>query len=113
MSSTPLAASRNQLGGAWETAGMIRAAWISDPASSAVTPACKDAKHPSLAANTRGNIWAAWVEGSGWNRGGAVSWRELDAQLKPAGERREAGRVPAWGKVAAYAEPGGVFVLLR
>ena len=113
MSSTALVGRQKNLLGAWETAGTIRAAWISDPAFAAVTVASKEAKHPALAINAGGNVLAAWVEGSGWNRGGTVAWRELDAQLKPAGERREAGRVPAWGKVAAYAEPGGDFVLLR
>lgn len=113
MSSAALTFRQNRLLGAWETAGQIRAGWISETALSPVTAAGQDAKHPAIAVNAAGNILVAWVEGSGWNRGGSAAWQEFDAQLKPVGERGESKGVPAWGKVAAYAEPNGDFVVLR
>jgi hypothetical protein len=113
MSSAALAMSDHKMLGAWETAGRIRAGWISEPSLSPVTLAPKGAKHPAVAVNAQGKVLIVWVEGTGWNRGGTAAWQECDAQLKPTGPQGHAASVPVWGKVTVYAEPKGDFVILR
>lgn len=113
MSSAALAFTSNRLLGAWETAGQIRMGWLSDPAFPLVTVAADKAKHPSIAINGKGSILVSWLHGSGWNRGGSVFWQEFDGELRPTGKATHAGVVPAWGRVTAYAEPDGDFVVLR
>lgn len=113
MSSAALAFTSNRLLGAWETAGQIRMGWLSDPAFPPVTVAAEKAKHPSIAINGKGSILVSWLQGSGWNRGGSVFWQEFDGELRPTGRAANAGAVPAWGRVTAYAEPNGDFVVLR
>lgn len=114
MSSAALAVSGPRLLGAWETAGKIRAGWMDEADSkSAETIAPKAAKHPALALNSSGGVLVAWVEGSGWNRGGQACWQVLDKNLRTEGEQGRAEGVPPWGRVAIYAESGGDFVLLR
>ncbi len=113
MSSAALAAHDKKLLGAWETAGQLRAGWISEQAVSPVTLAPKNAKHPAIAINQQGKILIAWVEGTGWNRGGTLAWQECDQALKPTGPQGQAAGVPVWGKAAVYAEPQGEFVILR
>lgn len=113
MSSAALGFTSNRLLGAWETAGQIRMGWLSDPAFPPVTVAAEKAKHPSIAINGKGSILVSWLQGSGWNRGGSVFWQEFDGELRPTGKAANAGTVPAWGRVTAYAEPNGDFVVLR
>ena len=113
MSSAALASTSNRLLGAWETAGQIRMGWLSDPALPPATVAGDKAKHPSIAINEKGSILISWLQGSGWNRGGSVFWQEFDRELRPTGKAVNAGVVPAWGRVTAYAEPNGDFVVLR
>ena len=113
MSSAALAFTSNRLLGAWETAGQIRMGWLSDPALPPVTVAAEKAKHPSIAINGKGSILVSWLQGSGWNRGGSVFWQEFDGELRPTGKAAHAGAVPAWGRVTAYSEPKGDFVVLR
>jgi hypothetical protein len=114
MSSAALAVSGPRLLGAWETAGTIRAGWLdAADGKSAETIAPKAAKHPAIALNSSGAVLVAWVEGSGGNRGGQACWLVLDKNLRPVGEKGVAEGVPPWGRVAAYAESGGDFVLLR
>ena len=113
MSSAALASTSNRLLGAWETAGQIRMGWLSDPALPPATVAGDKAKHPSIAINEKGSILISWLQGSGWNRGGSVFWQEFDRELRPTGKAVNAGVVPAWGRITAYAEPNGDFVVLR
>ena len=113
MSSAALFSEKSGLLGAWETAGRINVAWMNRPSANPVTLADEDAKHPSIAADGRGAWLVAWVEGTGWNRGGQAGWQELDAALAPRSAKGQAEGVPAWGRVAVYAEAPGKFVLLK
>lgn len=112
MSSAALASWKDRLLGAWETEGKIRAGWISDAPAIPLT-AGTHAKHPVLVISGDGKILLAWSEDTGWNRGGKAAWRQLDAELKPISPDGESGGLPAWGKVAAYADQDGEFVILR
>jgi hypothetical protein len=113
MSSAALVAHDRKMLGAWETAGQIRAGWISERGAAPITLAAKNAKHPSITVNQQGHILIVWAEGTGWNRGGSVAWQECDQELKPIGPPGQAAGVPVWGKAAAYAEAQGDFVILR
>lgn len=113
MSSAALLPWQDRLLGAWETSGQIHAGWLGTPESPRITGATSSAKHPALALSPQGKILLAWVEGTGWNRGGTAAWQELDLKLQPIGPRGSAPGVPAWGRTAVYAEPDGDFVVLK
>ena len=114
MSASALFADGTRLLGAWETEGRIRVAWLSGPGLAPRTlGAASAAKHPVIAANQNGRLLVAWTEGTGWNRGGSVAWQELDETLAPVGPPGKAPDLPVWGRVAAFAEPDGTFVIVR
>ncbi|MDB6135461.1 MAG: hypothetical protein JWM59_3704 [Verrucomicrobiales bacterium] len=113
MSSATVMPWNSKLFGAWETAGKIRAGWISEQDPKFITIAAKTAKHPVAVANPQGRVLVAWVEGTGWNQGGMAAWQEFDAQLQPVNAGGRVPGVPAWGRVAAYAGQNGDFVVLR
>jgi hypothetical protein len=112
MSSAALVATPKGVRAAWETNGKIRTTMLGGvPAATEI--AAGSVKHPALAINARGEILAVWTIGTGWAKGGEVSWSMLDASGKPAGERGKAPGVPVWSHAAAYAEPDGGFVIVR
>lgn len=113
MSSAALLASPQGVRAAWETDGKIFSALLTATPAPLEISAVK-AKHPAMASNARGETLIAWVTGSGWNRGGELAWTILDPAGKPTAQRGAAGVVvPVWSHAAAYAEPGGDFVILR
>ena len=70
-------------------------------------------KHPCLAVNKDGQMLLAWTEGTGWKRGGEISWQVFDRSGKPL--RRVNGKakgLPAWSFAAAYANGDGSFTIL-
>ncbi len=70
-------------------------------------------KHPCLAVNKAGQMLLAWTEGTGWKRGGEISWQVFDRLGKPL--RRVSGKakgLPAWSFAAAYANGDGSFTIL-
>lgn len=114
MGSFPLLTDGARHLGAWEPEARIRVAWFSSPTPVPRTlGAVPGAKHPDIAANGKGRLLVAWTEGTGWNRGGSVAWHELEDSLEPVGPPGKAPDVPVWGRVTAYAEPDGSFVVLR
>jgi hypothetical protein len=113
MSSAALFPEKEGLLGAWETDGKINVAWMQQPSANPVTLAHDAAKHPSIASDGLGGWLVAWVEGTGWNRGGQAAWQELDAALAPRSAKGHAGGVPVWSRVAVYAEAPGHFVVLK
>lgn len=113
MSSAALQPDGQKLLGVWETAGKINVAWMDNTPTLPVTLAPRSAKHPAVATDREGSFLVAWVEGTGWNRGGDAAWVEVDSSLKSKSTPGHAGGVPAWGRVAVYSEGRGRFVLLR
>jgi hypothetical protein len=70
-------------------------------------------KHPVAAENAAGQVILAWTEGTGWNQGGKVVWQVFDLNGKPV--ENAAGKVdglPVWSLPAAFATPGGGFVIM-
>src|SRR5207249_6334389 len=109
---------------AWETQGQVYYGMI-DPATMKPTrtiaaPGVGTArnerqgrKHPAIAGNARGETLLAWTEGTGWQKGGSLSWQLFDRHGKPLEAKgRLAGAVPVWGLATAVARPNGGFVII-
>ena len=103
---------------AWETRGQIHVARLNPGAAedkdnkpSAVPgpdTGGKGRKHPSVAANGRGQYVVAWTEGAGWNKGGSLAWQAFDRDGKPiAGQAGRAEGVPAWSVPAVLSTADG------
>jgi hypothetical protein len=96
---------------AWESQGTVN---VSDLAATKVSGlGTKNPKHPRLAVS-RKDILVTWTENTGWHKGGALHWQLLDHNFKLGGPA-DSGHVddlPAWGYPAAFATPGGSFIIL-
>ena len=68
---------------------------MSDPAGSALKIGPKDAKHPALAQNVKGQTLIASVIGSGWNKAGALHCDLLDPEGR-ATISGEGEALPVW-----------------
>jgi hypothetical protein len=69
MSSAALFPDRVGLLGAWETAGKIKVAWLTEPSATPVTLADDDAKHPAIASSpgSKERAGTAAAKPPGWN----------------------------------------------
>ncbi len=110
MSSMSLAAQGSRVRGAWEAEGKVFTSLL-DASSEAVDICGGKARHPALAVNTKGETLVAWSVGTGWEKGGSLGWRILDASSKPTTQSGTAEGVPVWGFAAAYAEGDGFVVM--
>jgi hypothetical protein len=104
--------------GAWETSGQVWWGTIDPKTRKMSTPIAApgqshDRKHPTIAANADGQVLLAWVERTGWNRGGSLAWQVFDKTGQPIiGASGTAADVPVWGAPAAFATPDGAFVIV-
>lgn len=104
--------------GAWETSGQVWWGTINPQTRKMSTPIAApgrshDRKHPAIAANAEGQVLLAWVERTGWNRGGSLAWQVFDKTDRPIAEPSGgATDVPIWGAPAAFATPDGAFVVI-
>ncbi len=103
---------------AWESSGKIHWQRLSaappkspEAARPHIIAGDKSLKHPVLATNRRQETLVAWTIGTGWQRGGSLAWRIIDAQDKTIAEGNAPG-VPVWGSLAAVAGPDETFTLL-
>ena len=69
-------------------------------------------KHPTVAANARGETLLVWTEGMGWERGGSLAWQVFDRDGRPTAEKGRIPGVPVWSLVAAFARPDGGFTVI-
>jgi hypothetical protein len=102
---------------AWETKGQVYFTRIDRETGMCSRPipapgTGQDRKYPTVATNARGEVLLAWTEGMGWNRGGALAWQVFDRTGKPTKQKGQAEGVPTWSLVAAFARPGGSFVIV-
>lgn len=100
---------------AWETQRQVYFAPVTSgkvQTAIAVPGAAEDRRFPALAINSRGETLLAWTEGMGWKKGGSAAWQVFDSKGQPEGERGSAPGVPVWSLVAAFARPGGGFVIV-
>jgi hypothetical protein len=104
--------------GAWETQAQVYLAPISRGVDQAkrviVAPPGENPKrkYPALARNRRGETLLAWVEGSGWQRGGTLGWQIFDLSGQPTLACRTQRTVPVWSFPAAFALPDDRFAIL-
>ncbi len=111
MSSASLMASGPALRGAWENDGQIVTAYLAENTTSQkIGP--KNAKHPTLARNAKGQTIIASIIGSGWSKAGTLHWDILDPQGLVA-KSGDGGKLPVWSYPATYARLDGSFVVLR
>ena len=73
----------------------------------------RDRKFPSIAVNSKGELFLAWTEGSHYRKGGDLAWQVFDKNGNPTEEKGTAtDLIRAAAMPAAYANPDGTFVIL-
>ena len=110
MSSMSIVNQGKQTRGAWETDGKVFTALL-DGTSEAVNVSDKNTRHPSLAMNNKGETLVSWSIGTGWQKGGSLGWKTLDANGRPTNQQGRADGVPVWGFTAAYPQGDGFVVM--
>jgi hypothetical protein len=103
----------------WESQGQVYQRAIAVPQLSSSLPAMTpgenpgNRKHPTFAINQakRPRLLLAWLEATGWEKGGSVAWECVDLLDHTTTSGREPG-VPAWDLAAAFPEPDGTFTIL-
>jgi hypothetical protein len=118
MSSMDLVESGGEVLGAWETQTQVYFA----PVGRGVEAARKSIgsppgenpkrKYPALVRNRRGETLLAWVEGSGWQRGGTLGWQVFDASGRPGAVCTTVRNVAVWSFPAVFAGPDDRFTIL-
>jgi hypothetical protein len=102
---------------AWETKGQVYLTAVSSPAFSQATllspPGEGRRKHPVASRNAAGDTLLVWVEGSGWNQGGALAWQVFDEHGQATADQGRGDELPVWSFAACYARADGTFVVLR
>ncbi|MBI5396922.1 MAG: hypothetical protein HZA91_16625 [Verrucomicrobia bacterium] len=101
---------------AWETQGQVYFAKVESGTAKVSKPTAAPGdgakrKHPLVVASAAGETLFAWVEGSGWARGGSLAWQLYDRTGRPAVNGR-ADSVPTWSLLTGFARPDGGFVLV-
>lgn len=107
MSTSSLTEVNGRIVAAWETNKQVYFADVTGAGTSAIVPIAapgsgKDRKHPSIAANSEGDTLVAWTDGTGWKRGGTLSWA-LFRKGPVEFSRPDVMTVPVWGMPAAVA----------
>jgi hypothetical protein len=69
-------------------------------------------KHPSVGANSRGQVLLAWTEGTAWSKGKSIAWQLYDEAGKSMGAEGHADGVPVWGLPSVVPERDGNFAVL-
>ncbi len=116
MSSYSLAEDKETLLAGWETREKVYWSPIGTNGrllrTPIVAPDADKSKHPVIISNGKGQVLFAWTEGTGWQRGGSLSWQVYSLSGDPIGTRGHAEGLPVWSLLSAYARPDGSFVLL-
>jgi len=61
---------------------------------------------------TRGETLLTWVEGSGWQRGGVLSWQIFDPKGRPSVACEVRQSVPVWSFPAVFVRPDEGFTIV-
>lgn len=113
MSSMAFAEGAGKVEGAWETGGQV---YFADLTRANAVPVSapeegKGRKHPRIAIASGGETLMVWTEGTGWARGGSLSWQLYDSRDKVMGEKGTKPGVPVWSFGAVVPKTGGFVVL--
>jgi hypothetical protein len=104
--------------GAWETQTQVFFAPVNrgiNAAKSAIISPPGDnpkRKYPALARNGRGETLLAWVDGSGWQRGGTLGWQIFDRNGRPSVACNARRDVPVWSFPAIFCHPDESFTIV-
>jgi len=118
MSSMNLVEAGNEVLGTWETQTQVYFVPVShgvDVARAAMVAPPGDnpkRKYPALARNGRGETLIAWVEGSGWQRGGVLGWQLFDKAGRPSVACEVRQSVPVWSFPAVLVRPDDGFTIV-
>jgi hypothetical protein len=116
MSSATITESKAGVLAAWETAAQVHCAVIDSGSGMLRKRLAPEGvakrKHPVAVGNQRGEVLLAWIEGSGWQKGGAVAWQLFDESGKPTSVKGRSSGAPAWSLATAYPKPDGSFVIV-
>lgn len=115
MSSATLTQAKNEVIGAWETAGQVYWAKLNPHPLAAIEPIRPPGevarKHPVAVSSRRGETLLVWTEGTAWSKGGSIAWQIFDADGKPTAEKGSREGLPVWGLPTAWAT-GDDFVVV-
>lgn len=117
MSSYSLAQNGTSILASWETNEQVYRAAIAPGTTKFSPPVAApgngpNRKHPTIVANAPGEVLWAWTEGTGWNKGGQLSWQVYDAKGQPTTAQGRIDGVPTWSLLSAVARPDRGFLLI-
>jgi hypothetical protein len=117
MSSMDFAECEDCVVAAWETGGQVYWAPVAGKSSRLRLPVAapgegKGRKHPRVAFNRNGELLLVWTEGTGWQRGGALTWQVYNAGGEPIGDHGTVPGLPVWSFAAPVANSDGSFQIL-
>lgn len=72
----------------------------------------REGKHPSVAANSNGEMLVAWAEGAGWAKGGSLRWQVFDEKGSPTTGNTESDKVPIWSLPAVVSTSDDTFLIV-
>jgi len=118
MSGMAFIEAHDEVFGAWETQTQVFFAPVNhgiDAAKAAIISPPGDnpkRKYPALARSRRGETLLAWVDGSGWQRGGVLGWQVFDCNGRPSVDCKVRRDVPVWSFPAVFCHPDESFTII-
>jgi hypothetical protein len=118
MSGMAFIEAHDEVFGAWETQTQVFFAPVNhgiDAAKAAIISPPGDnpkRKYPALARSRRGETLLAWVDGSGWQRGGVLGWQIFDCNGRPSVACKVRRDVPVWSFPAVFCHPDESFTII-
>src|SRR6266404_4999969 len=117
MSTAYLSEGGREVLAAWEKAGQVYFEEIEQdprkvPPVFAAPGEGANRKHPAVAANANGLVLLVWTEGTGWLKGGSLTWQVFDSAGKATSAQGHAPGVPVWGLPSAFAGHQGNFTIV-
>jgi len=102
---------------AWENDGQVSYAPLDASLEQKVQPITAPGgtgkrKHPVISGNARGETALVWTEGTGWKRGGSLSWQIFDHNGRPVGDVGTAPGIAVWSFASVVAERSGQFTII-
>jgi hypothetical protein len=109
MSTVSLTSQNGRVQLAWETQGQVYFASVDTRQMTVGAPVpapgkAAGRKHPAIANLPNGQTLLVWTEGTGWKRGGALSWQIFDDAGSPILTAGGSPNLPVWDFAAAVSQ---------